>query len=209
MAVGYITFRPIDLDPTLNLKPVIDFLNRDGNDRYRYLTLGFGSQLAKISTYSNAGTVDGDYNSARSLPEMTTYGAAQITSSKYYGIAGMESLRAMLKHANHYGLRWIFVRDRFYEPLVTFAGWRKIDTFDNGLITVWSKDDVPPATPIESDMKPPVWHGIMWGILPVATSLFSLFIVFFLPEKRLVNENEPVEKYPITAVPNLMQEARR
>ena len=206
LAVGFVTFRPIDLDPTLNLRPVIDFLNRDGHDRYRYLTLGFGSQLAKISTYSNAGTVDGDYNSARSLPEMTQYGAAQITSSKYYGIAGMESLRAILKHANHYGLRWIFVRDRFYEPLVTFAGWHKIDTYDNGLITVWSKDDVPPATPIESDQMPPVWHGIMWGILPIATSLLAIFVVFMLPDQRTVSETI---EFPITTHPTFAQEAQR
>jgi hypothetical protein len=207
LAVGYITFRPIDLDPTLDLKPVYNFLNRDGNDRYRYLTLGFGSQMAKISTYTNAATVDGDYNSARTLPEMTAYGAAQITSSKYYGIAGMESLRAMLKHANHYGLRWIFIRDRYYEPLVTFAGWRKIDTFDNGLITVWSKDDVPPATPIPSDARPPAWHGIMWGLLPVGISLFALFIVFRLPDRELAGETI---EFPAMPLPDLVhQEAQR
>ncbi len=205
LAVGYLTFSPIDLDPALNVKSVTDFLNRDGHDRYRYLTLGFGRQLAEISTYSNAGTVDGDYNSARTLPEMTQYGAAQITSSKYYGIPGMESLRAMLKHANHYGLRWIFIRDRYYEPLVTFAGWRKIDTFNNGLITVWSKDDVPPATAIDSDTKPPVWHGIMWGILPVGSSIFALMIVILLPDRKpLANTIE----FPVVEVP-ILQEAQR
>jgi hypothetical protein len=36
--------------------------------------------------------------------------------------AGMDSLRAMLQHANHYGLKFIFVHDPFYEPLLVFGG---------------------------------------------------------------------------------------
>ena len=99
---------------------------------YRYITLGFGSELAKVSTYTDAGSVDGDYNSARLLPEMTHYGSAQLTNAKFYGSAGMASLRAMLEHANRYGLKYIFVHDPYYEPLLTFAGWRKIETFNNG-----------------------------------------------------------------------------
>jgi hypothetical protein len=183
-AVGWITFRPINQDPALDLSSVTDFLNRDGHDKYRFLTLGFGNQLAKISTGTDAGTVDGDYNSARTLPEMTRYGAAQLTNSKYYGIAGMESLRAMLKHAQRYGLKYVFIRDRYYEPMVSFAGWRKIDTYDNGLITVWEKDDVPVATKIESNAVPPVWQGIAWGLFPIGSSIAALFLVLLVPDKR-------------------------
>ena len=99
----------------------------------------------RVSTYTSAGSVDGDYNSARLLPEMTHYGSAQLTNAKFYGSAGMASLRSMLEHANRYGLKYIFVHDPYYEPLLTFVGWRKIETFNNGEITAWSKDDVPPA----------------------------------------------------------------
>jgi len=95
----------------MNVEPVIAFLNRDGHDSFRYITLGFGSELAKVSTYTNAGSVDGDYNSARLLPEMTHYGSAQLTNAKFYGTAGMSALRAMLEHANRYGLKYIFVHD--------------------------------------------------------------------------------------------------
>jgi hypothetical protein len=186
LAVGWTTFRPINQDAALDVQPVIDFLNRDGHDQYRYLTLGFGSQLAKVGTYANAGTVDGDYNSARTLPEMTQYGAAQLTNSKYYGIAGMESLRAMLRHAERYGIKWIFIRDRFYEPMVSFAGWRKVDAFNNGLITLWMKDSIPPASRIESNAMPPLWHGILWGLLPIGTSFLAIAAVLLLPEPHRV-----------------------
>ena len=178
----------ISPEAQLDVKPVVDFLNSKDHAKWRYLTLGFGSQLAKVGTYTDAATVDGDYNSARTLPEMTKYGAAQLTSSKYYGIAGMEALRAMLRHADKYGIKWIFIRDRYYEPIVQFAGWRKIDSFNNGVISLWAKDDVPQATEIHSNPIPPAWQGIFWGIFPVGSSLFALFAVLLLPEKKRVAE---------------------
>jgi hypothetical protein len=164
-----------------NVEPVIAFLNRDGHDAYRYITLGFGSELAKVSTNTDASSVDGDYNSARLLPEMTHYGSAQLTNAKFYGSAGMASLRAMLEHANRYGLKYIFVHDSYYEPLLTFTGWRKIETFNNGDVTAWSKDDVPPAHQIKSDAVPAPWQGLWWGILPIGVSLLAIFLEIFLP----------------------------
>ncbi|MFZ0734030.1 MAG: hypothetical protein WAM79_17040 [Candidatus Sulfotelmatobacter sp.] len=180
-ALAWLTINPYRPTGSLNVQPVIGFLNRDGHDSYRYLTLGFGSELAQVSTYTNASSVDGDYNSARLLPEMTHYGSAQLTNSKFYGSAGMAALRAMLEHANRYGLKFIFVHDRYYEPLLTFAGWRKTETFDSGVITAWTKDDVPPAHRIDSDAVPPAWMGILWGTLPIGASLAAIFLVLFLP----------------------------
>jgi hypothetical protein len=183
-ALAWLTINPYRSTGSANVRPVIAFLNRDGHDAYRYLTLGFGSELAKVSTYTDAGSVDGDYNSARLLPEMTHYGSAQLTNSKFYGSAGMASLRAMLEHANRYGLKYVFVHDAYYEPLLTFAGWRKIETFDNGEITAWSKDDVPPAHKIESDAVPPAWQGLLWGTLPIGVSFLAIALEFLLPETR-------------------------
>jgi hypothetical protein len=190
-ALGWLGVNPYRPASTLDVAPVISFLNRDGHDQYRYITLGFGSVLARVSTYTNASSVDGDYNSARLLPEMTRYGSAQLTNAKFYASAGMESLRAMLKHANHYGLKYVFVHDSYYEPLLTFAGWRKIETYNNGEITAWSKDDVPPAHKIESDAVPSPWQGLMWGTLPMASSILAIGLVLLLPGRRKLIE--PVE----------------
>jgi hypothetical protein len=183
-ALWWLSANPFRPTGSMNVEPVIAFLNRDGHDAYRYVTLGFGSELAKVSTYSSAGSVDGDYNSARLLPEMTHYGSAQLTNAKFYGSAGMASLRAMLEHANRYGLKYIFVHDSYYEPLLTFAGWRKIETFNNGDITAWSKDDVPPAHRIDSDAIPAPWQGLLWGILPMSVSFLAIFLEVLLPERR-------------------------
>jgi hypothetical protein len=192
LALAWLTANPFRPAATADVEPVVAFLNRDGHDAYRYITLGFGSELAKVSTYTSAGSVDGDYNSARLLPEMTHYGSAQLTNAKFYGSAGMASLRAMLEHANRYGLKYIFVHDSYYEPLLTFAGWRKIETFDNGAITAWSKDDVPPAHRIETDAMPSAWEGLLWGILPIGVSILAIFLELFLPAGRRVRLPVPV-----------------
>lgn len=194
-ALAWLTANPYRPTGTMNVSPVVAFLNRDGHDSYRYLTLGFGSELAQVSTYTDASSVDGDYNSARLLPEMTQYGSAQLTNAKFYGSAGMASLRAMLEHANRYGLKYIFVHDSYYEPLLTFVGWRKTETFDNGEITAWSKDDVPPAHRIDSDAIPPAWMGLMWGTLPMGVSVLAMFLVLFLPASQRVRRvvESPVE----------------
>jgi len=195
-ALAWLTANPFRPAATVNVNPVIAFLNRDGHDAYRYLTLGFGSELAQVSTYTNASSVDGDYNSARLLPEMTHYGSAQLTNAKFYGSAGMASLRAMLEHANRYGLKYVFVHDSYYEPLLTFVGWRKTETFDNGEITAWSKDDVPPAHRIDSDAIPPAWMGLLWGTLPIGVSVLAIFLVLLLPARQNVRKAiEPQREY--------------
>lgn len=183
LAIGWTTWSPFHTTGGLNVDSVVNFLNRDGHDQYRYLTLGFGNSLSKVSTYSTANSVDGEYNSARLLPEMTRFGAAQLTSAKFFGTAGMDSLRAMLQHANRYGLKFIFVHDPYYNPLLVFAGWRQVETYDSGAITAWSKDDVPPARKIVSNSVPAPWEGLLWGLLPVGTSILAILFALLLPEK--------------------------
>ncbi|HKW75431.1 MAG TPA: hypothetical protein VJN64_07895, partial [Terriglobales bacterium] len=195
-------------DPDFNVSEVISFLNRDGHDRFRYITLGFGShKFDEVSTYTTASSVDGDYNSARLLPELTQYGSAQLTNAKYFGANGMESLRAMLKHADQYGLKWIFVHDPFYEPLLAFGGWRKTETYDRGSVTLWVKDGIPPAheMPYQQSMKPTEIEGIMWGTLPFGSSLLALILALALPDKRRRAETY---EFPISESEPVLREAR-
>lgn len=188
MAVSWVVFNPINTG-TFQVQSIIDFLNREEHAKYRYITLGFSNQFAKVSTYANAGSLDGDYNSGRLLPELTAHGAGQLYNSKYFGTAGMEALRAILKHADQYGLRYIFVRDRYYEPLLAFAGWRQQEIYDNGATALWTKDDVPPAKHIDfGNAVPPAWEGLMWGIVPVGVSLFAIFVVL-LPDRRRYSDS--------------------
>ncbi|MBO0910558.1 MAG: hypothetical protein J2P13_02095 [Acidobacteria bacterium] len=183
LPLAWIAISPFSASANLNVDAVDSFLNRDGHDRYRYLTLGFGNALSKVSTYTDATSVDGEYNSARLLPEFTHYGTAQLTSSKFFGTAGMEALRMMLRHAAHYGLKYIFIHDPFYEPLVSFAGWQKVESYDSGAITVWSREDIPPARAIPSDAMPTAVEGLLWGTLPLGTSILAILLAILVPDR--------------------------
>jgi len=182
IAVGWATYRPADA-ADFKVNTVASWLNSDGHDQYRYVTLGFGNKIARLAMMTDASSVDGEWNSGRMLPELTRYGAGALTSSKYFGEPGLEALRAMLMHADHYGLKWVFVRDHYYDPLLSFAGWREVDSLEDKTITVWSKDGVPPATPVNAPQIPPHWQGLMWGILPIGTSILAILVIL-IPEKR-------------------------
>jgi glycosyltransferase involved in cell wall biosynthesis len=178
VAVAWNVLIPIRSSP-VDVTSVINFLNTNGRDRYRYFTLGFGREISKIACYTNASTVDGEYNSGRTLPEMTQHGAAELTSSKYFGREGIGALSAMLRHANHYGIKYIFLRDAYYEPLLTFAGWKPIATLNGGDIQVWTTIGIKPAQKIRSPYEPPVWQGILWGTIPFGVSILAILMVIF------------------------------
>lgn len=187
-AVAWSTYRPADAED-FKVDSVAAWLNRDGHDRYRYVTLGFGNKIARLAVLTNASSIDGEWNSGRTLPELKESGVGVLTSSKYFGRAGIDALDAMLQHADRYGLKWVFVHDPYYEPLLVFAGWRKVDELDK-TITVWGKEDVRPATPVNSAQMPPVWQGLLWGALPIGSSIFALLVVF-IPEKKLAKQRMP------------------
>lgn len=194
LAVGWSTFHPADAED-FKVDSVAAWLNRDGHDQYRYVTLGFGNKIARLAMMTDAGSVDGEWNSGRTLPELTRNGAGALTSSKYFGTGGIDALRAILEHSNRYGLKWVFVRDHYYDPLLAFAGWRPVDNLDDRTIIIWSKDGIPPATPLNTPLIPPHWQGLMWGLLPFGSSLAAL-LVLLIPEKRPLESRVAYPAYP-------------
>jgi hypothetical protein len=182
LAVAWSTYRPADA-ADFKVDSVAAWLNRDGHDRYRYVTLGFGNKIPRLAVLTDASSVDGEWNSGRMLPELTQFGGGALTSSKYFGKEGLDSLSAILHHADRYGLKWVFVRDPYYEPLLVFAGWRRVDDLEDKTVTVWSKEDMPPAVAVNAPQIPPRWQGIMWGIFPIGNSILAIFLVL-IPEKR-------------------------
>jgi hypothetical protein len=188
LAVAWATYRPADAED-FKVDSVASWLNRDGHDNYRYITLGFGNKIARLAVLTDASSVDGEWNSGRMLPELTQHGAGALTSSKYFGKPGIDALRATLDHADRYGLKWVFLKDPYYEPLLSFAGWRRVDDLEDKTITVWSKDGVPPATSVNAPQIAPHWQGLMWGTLPFGSSLLAILVVL-IPEKRRSRSEE-------------------
>jgi hypothetical protein len=204
VAVAWTTYHPADA-ADFKVDSTAAWLNRDGHDRYRYITLGFGNKIARLAILTDATSVDGEWNSGRMLPELTENGAGALTSSKYFGKAGMDALSAILQHADRYGLKWVFVKDPYYEPLLVFGGWRRVDDLENRTITVWSKDGVAPATPIDSPQRPLPWEGLLWGILPIGSSVLAMLLVF-IPDRRPLELNVPEAAAPGATAPRTSED---
>ncbi len=183
LAVSWSTWKPADA-ANFDVSPVAQWLSRDGHDRFRYITLGFGNKLSRLAIETDATSVDGESNSARMLPELTKYGGGALTSAKYFGLGGLESLRAMLEHADRYGLKWVVVRDPYYDPLLHFAGWRQVDSLEEGTITIWAKEGVAPATAMNASQRPPGWQGVLWGTLPFASGLLAILVAVLPGDRR-------------------------
>ncbi len=203
VAVAWASYRPADAED-FKVDSTAAWLNRDGHDRYRYVTLGFGNKISRLAVLTHAGSVDGEWNSGRMLPELTAHGAGALTSSKYFGKAGLDALSAILQHADRYGLKWVLVKDPYYEPLLVFSGWRRVDDLEDKTITIWSKEDVAPAGPIESQQRPHHWEGLLWGTLPIGSSLLAIILVFF-PDRRRTERQTSASTLPSNPVPESVE----
>ena len=169
MSLGY--FRPSQ-PQKIKMLPIVNFLNQDNHDHWRYLTLGFGDQMAWLAAQTKALSVDGNYHSARRLPELTTRPIERLENSKFKGVAGIGSLQQFLTTPEKYNLKYIFSNDKFYDPILYFCGWQRLPQLENGIM-VWEKLNVPPLSSILPKEDVASWQKILWGIIPFITLLLA------------------------------------
>ena len=172
LSLGY--FRPMQ-PQSIKMLPIVNFLNQDQHDHWRFLTLGFGDQMAWLSAQTRALTVDGNYHSARRLPELTTRAIERLENSKFRGVEGIGSLQQFLAVPEKYNLKYIFSNDKFYDPLLFFSGWQRLQQLENGIM-VWEKLNIPPLSKIIGIQDVPVYLKLMWGIIPILTVIIAVFI---------------------------------
>ena len=172
MSLGY--FRPSQ-PQKIKMLPIVNFLNQDDHDKWRFLTLGFGDQMAWLSAQTNAMTVDGNYHSARRLPELTTRPIERLENSKFKGVAGIGSLQQFLTTPEKYNLKYIFSNDKFYDPILYFCGWQRLRQLENGIM-VWERLNIPPVSSILPKEDVARWLKILWGIMPFLTVLIAFIL---------------------------------
>lgn len=163
--------QPDFIDPA----PLVQFMAEDNHSKWRYLTLGFGDQFAYHSALIDGYSVDGNYHSARRLPDLMSYSVERLENSKYLGVPGLGSLQQFIFNAEEYSLKYVFSNDEFYDPLLYYGGWTRLLRLRNGVV-VWEK---PSVTPIETPMRRRTIarsHALMWGIIPP----LGLFLTFGL-----------------------------
>ena len=172
MSLNY--FRPSQ-PQKIKMLPIVNFLNQDNHDQWRYLPLGFGDQMAWLSAQTNAMTVDGNYHSARRLPELTTRAIERLENSKFRGVEGIGSLQQFLTVPEKYNLKYIFSNDKFYDPILYFCGWQRLQQLENGIM-VWEKLNVPPLPKIIVKEDVSKTLKLMWGIIPMLTVILAFVI---------------------------------
>lgn len=172
-------FQPRSIDPT----PISSFMSKDQHDRWRYLTLGFGDQMAWVSANTTALTVDGNYHSARRLPELTSRSVERLEGAKYRGIPGIGSLQQFLINPSPYHLKFVFSIDDFYDPLLWASGWQRIGMLDND-VEVWERADVPPLPDALPIREIPDWQRVLWGVLPMTSAISGVLVLFWLAAGR-------------------------
>lgn len=168
----YRLFQPQRIDPA----PIVNFLEKDDHDRWRFLTLGFGDQVAWLSAQTLATQVDGNYHSARRLPELTSTSVERLEGAKYRGIGGLGSLQQFVEVPDKYNLKYIFSNDAFYDPLLHFAGWKSLGLLENG-IEVWERADIAPLPAELTSREVAAWQRILWGVVPPAAMASALAVL--------------------------------
>jgi hypothetical protein len=170
--------QPEFIDPA----PIVRFMESDEHARWRYLTLGFGDQFAYLSAQMTARSVDGNYHSARRLPDLTRFSVERLENAKYMGVPGLGSLRQFILNADAYHLKYVFSNDAFYDPLLHFAGWTRLIRLQNGVV-VWERTDVTSLPLVERRRFLPPAQAAMWGLLPPA-ALSAAALIFFTAAVR-------------------------
>jgi hypothetical protein len=159
--------------------PIVQFLETEDHDRWRYLTLGMGDQFAYLSSRTTALSVDGNYHSARRLPDLTRFSVERLENAKYLGVPGLGSLQQFIVNADQYHLKYIFSNDAFYDPLLYFNGWTRLNRLQNG-VTIWERPDITPLPRLLPRAHIPNSHAALWGTVPPAALLLTFGLLLYV-----------------------------
>jgi O-antigen ligase len=154
----------------VDMRQIVNFLNYGDRSDWRYLTFGFGDQLALLSTLTTATTIDGSYHTARTLPELRSSGIGQIDTAFWFP-DGLSKLDPILQKAGEHGVRWGFVNVAKYVPVLERNGWTRLRTLQSG-VQIWENPDAKlpqPSQPPQSALA-----SFSWGTLPILSLVTAL-----------------------------------
>lgn len=158
--------------PPIDLAPLVQFLNAPAQRPYRYLTLGFGDQMAKLATLVPNGTPDGNYHTARMSPELRASGLGALDTA-VWSAGGLRALRPFLLNPTRYGIRWALVAHPDYATLLRATGWQF--RFMVGSVGAWENSQVPLrgrtlTPPGQAHSLAALW----WGSVPLLSLSLAL-----------------------------------
>ncbi|MBI4314400.1 MAG: hypothetical protein HY679_00570 [Chloroflexi bacterium] len=160
--------------PPVDLNAVADFLRGPAQRGERFLTFGFGDQMARLSVLTDAATLDGTYFTARTIPEQRQSGLGALDGA-LWNPAGVRAVVPVLPTAGDWGVRWAFVAHPAYESLLRQAGWEYDGLLTPG-VQLW-RNPGPVATGRLSPaghMPPNPVAAAWWGLAPLTTLILAI-----------------------------------
>lgn len=151
--------------PRLDMEPMVEFLAERSRTTWRYLTFGFGDQMARLSVLTPMRTMDGNYHTARRLPELCESGIGKIDTA-FWSAPGLDALDPILERADERGVRWGFVHREEYEAVLAEHGWLFTQTLANG-VEVWLNSDATAPATSEAAPETNLVTVLSWGLLPL------------------------------------------
>jgi len=156
-----------------DLETIARFLNQQSD---RYLTFGFGDQAAKLSVLTSAGTIDGSYFTARTMPELRQSGLGSLDGA-LWNPQGVATITPFLDRAHEWGVRWVFTAHIDYTVAMLNADWELMGKIAPGVLMWKNRNDVrtdwvSPAAQASPDPVASIW----WGVVPLTTLVMALLL---------------------------------
>lgn len=156
--------------PMMDLKYIYKSLESDPLCQERYLALGFGHQLALLSAYTNAKTLDGLWHTARSDPLLRSSGIGSLSDAVYWN-NGRRVLAEFLMRDQPIPAYCIYVNnaspnaDTFRE-IISAAGWYWERNFPDN-ISIWRNNRFNKLIDGSAARENITLKNYVWGIFPV------------------------------------------
>ena len=162
-----------------NIDAIAEYLN-DQEGLGFYITLGLGTWSQELSLKITKPTLDGGYNTARTLPILVHSGVESIDAAKAFP-NGTFLINAILDQAEEYGIRWVIVGDKTLETVVAEKGFRKVHEVD--WVTIWEQENY--VKGFLRTYRVYDRRDLLWGIVPLTIlSLTAILNIWYRPWRR-------------------------
>ncbi|RLG74010.1 MAG: hypothetical protein DRO23_07745 [Thermoprotei archaeon] len=157
-----------------NIDAIAEYLN-DQEGLGFYITLGLGTWSQELSLKITKPTLDGGYNTARTLPILVHSGVESIDAAKAFP-NGTFLINAILDQAEEYGIRWVIVGDKTLETVVAEKGFRKVHEVD--WVTIWEQENY--VKGFLRTYRVYDRRDLLWGIVPLTIlSLTAILNIWY------------------------------
>jgi hypothetical protein len=152
-----------------DLGKVATYLNSQPGGGY-WVTLGVGPIGRELSLNTTHPTLDGGFNTARSLSVLAGSGVDSIDNAKYFP-NGTAFVNQVL--GGPYGVRWAIVGDLFYVPFLQLEGYHQVMNVSGALpVTIWERGNYQAG--FNSTFINKSESSYVWGAYPLAALLATV-----------------------------------